>query len=184
MSTTYPDTVTPPATGPPMDGLTLDVSDLHVLRLCLDLQLDALLLTVGAASSHPNGSRPPWRRWVNEDIQAACSLAAQAHTGSAGPPSGLGSDLDRAAPHTTENGLHARYTSMVALLSGLICRPRTEDVGQEHRPQQGTPGMVKALEHYQERLAELETHPWRPPSNHDADRPRPEGSYLPGELLG
>jgi len=44
--------------------------------------------------------------------------------------------------------------------------------------------MVKALEHYQERLAELETHPWRPPSDRDADRPRSEGSYLPGELLG
>lgn len=184
MSTIDPDTLTPPATGPPIDGLTLDVSDLHVLRLCLDLQLDALLLTVGAASSQANEAGPPWRRWVNEDIHLACSLAEQAHTGGAGPPSGLGSDLDRAAPHTTENGLHARYTSMVALLSGLISRPRTPDVGQDHRPRQGTHAMVGALEHYQERLAELATRPWRPQPGPDAGRPRSEASYLPGELLG
>jgi hypothetical protein len=44
--------------------------------------------------------------------------------------------------------------------------------------------MVRAREHYRERLAELETHPRRRPSDRDADRPRSEGSYLPGELLG
>jgi hypothetical protein len=179
-----PQTANPPATGPPMDGLMLDVSDLHVLRLCLDLQLDALLLTVGAASSQATGSGPPWHRWVNEDIQLACSLAAEAHTGSAGPPSGLASDLNRAVPHTTENGLHARYTSVVALLSGLISRPRIDDPGQGEPPQPRASGVTMALEHYQERVVELETHPWRQPANRVAGYPMPEVSYLPGELLG
>ena len=169
-----------PATGPP----TLDSSDLHVLRLCLDLQLDALLLTVGAASSESTGLGPPWRRWVNEDIQLALGLAADAHTGGAGPPSGLGSDLDRVVPDNTESGLHARYTSMVELLSGLISRSRTDAVGQDEQPLPWQPRTASAIEHYRDRLAELETHPWRPPAHQDADRPRAEHTYLPGELLG
>jgi hypothetical protein len=176
--------LTSSATDPPESRVMLDDSDLHVLRLCLDLQLDALLLTVGAASSQANGSGPPWRRWVNEDIHVACSLAADAHTGGAGPPSGLGSDLDRGAPHTTENGLHARYTSMVALLSGLISRTRTDDVGQEEQPQQLVAGAAMALKHCQERLAELETHPWRQRPDREPGGPRSQDTYLPGDLLG
>jgi hypothetical protein len=178
------ETANPPPTGPATGGVTLDGGDLHVLRLCLDLQLDALLLTVGAASSQPQGPEPPWRRWVNEDIQLACALAADAQTGGAGPPSGLGSDLDRAVPSTTEDGLHARYTSMAALLSGLISRPRSDDIGQEEQPYEWRSRAARALWHYQERLAELETHPWRLPEQRAADRPLAEHTYLPGELLG
>jgi hypothetical protein len=178
------ETVTTPATGPPTGGLILDGSDLHVLRLCLDLQLDALLLAVGAASGELNESGPPWRRWVNEDIQSACNLASNAHTGGAGPPSGLGSDLDRALSHTTENGLHARYTSMLALLSGLISRPRTDDVTHEDPPQPWGPGVASALAHCQDRLTELEEHPWRPDHRGPGRRPQAQDSYLPGELLG
>ncbi len=170
----------PTGTGP----VTLDSSDLHVLRLCLDLQLDALLVTVGAASSQSQGSEPPWRRWVNEDIQLACSLTADAQTGGAGPPSGLGSDLDRAIPSTTEDGLHARYTSMAALLSGLISRPRDEGAGQEDQPYEWRSRAAKALWHCRERLAELEMHPWRRPVHRASDRPPAEPTYLPGELLG
>jgi hypothetical protein len=170
--------------GPAPGGVRLDGGDLHVLKLCLDLQLDALFVTVGAASSQSQGPEPPWRRWVNEDIQLAYALAADAQAGGAGPPSGLGSDLDRAVPSTTENGLHARYTSMVALLSGLISRPRSDAVGQEEQPYEWRSRAARALWHYQERLAELETHPWRPPPQRPADRPRAEHTYLPGELLG
>jgi len=178
------ETANSPPTGPATGQGMLDGSDLHVLRLCLDLQLDALLLTVGAASCESRGSEPPWRRWVNEDIQLACSLAADAQTGGAGPPSGLGSDLDRAVPSTTEDGLHARYTSLVALLSGLISRPRSHGVGQEERPYEWRSRVAGALWHYQERLAELETQPWHLPEQRAADRPAVEHTYLPGELLG
>ncbi len=168
----------PPVTG----GIMLDGSDLHVLRLCLDLQLDALLLTVGAASSVSQGLEPPWSRWVNEDIQLASSLAKDAQTGGAGPPSGLGSDLDRDALSTTENGLHARYTSMAALLSGLISRPRSEGDEQEEQPHEWRSRAARALGHCRERLAELEAHPWRPPApTHSSGT---EHTYLPGELLG
>ncbi len=184
MSSINLETANPPPTAATTSGLTLDGSDLHVLRLCLDLQLDALLLTVGAASSQSRGSEPPWRRWVNEDIQLACSLAADAQTGGAGPPSGLGSDLDRAVPSTTEDGLHARYTSMVALLSGLISRPRSDGVGQEEQPSEWRSRAAMALQHCRERLAELETRPWRLPVHRPEGRPRAERTYLPGELLG
>ena len=184
MSSINLETANPPATGPATGRVAMDGGDLHVLRLCLDLQLDALLLTVGAASSGSQGSQPPWRRWMNEDIQFACSLAADAQTGGAGPPSGLGSDLDRAVPSTTEDGLHARYTSMVALLSGLISRPRSDGVGQEEQPTEWRPRTARALQHCRERLAELETHSWRLPVHRTADRPPAEHTYLPGELLG
>jgi hypothetical protein len=184
MSSINLETANSPPTGPATGGVTLDGSDLHVLRLCLDLQLDALLVTVGAASSRSRGSGPPWRRWMNEDIQLACSLAADAQTGGAGPPSGLGSDLDRAVPSTTEDGLHARYSSMVALLSGLVSGPRSDGIGQKEQPYEWRSRAARALQHCRGRLAELETHPWRLPVHRAADRPRAEHTYLPGELLG
>jgi hypothetical protein len=177
------ETANPPPTGPVTGRVTPDGGEAHVLRLCLDLQLDALVLTLGAASSQSRGFEPPWRRWVDEDIRLACSLAADARTG-AGPPSDLGSDLHRTVPGTTEDGLHARYTSMVALLSDLTARSRSADVGQEEQPYQWRLRAAGALQHCRERLAELETHPWRLSGHPAADRPLAEHTYLPGELLG
>lgn len=49
----------PPTASPVTGGIALDGSDLHVLRLCLDLQLDALLLTMGAASHVTQVPEPP-----------------------------------------------------------------------------------------------------------------------------
>jgi hypothetical protein len=54
------ETANSPPTWPATGGVALDGSDLHVLRLCLDLQQDALLLTVGAAPSQSQGSEPSW----------------------------------------------------------------------------------------------------------------------------
>ncbi len=184
MSQINPDRANLPLTDPATGAPTLDGSGLHVLRLCLDLQLDALLLTVGAASSESARSQPPWHRWMNEDIQLACDLMADAQTGGAGPPSGLGSDLDRDVPSTTEDGLHARYTSMAALLSGLLSRPRRDGAGQPEQPYEWRSRVATALQHCRERLAELEAHPWRPPVHPAAGRLPAAPTYLPGELLG
>jgi hypothetical protein len=184
MSSINPGTANSPPAGPATGQVALDGGGLHVLRLCLDLQLDALLLTVGAASSPAHTSEPPWLRWVNEDVRLACSLTAGAHAGGAGPPSGLGSDLDPEVPSATEDGLHARYTSMETLLSGLISRPRGDGAGREDEPGEWRSRTAIALVRCRERLAELERRAWRPPvprATRGAQRERP---YLPGELLG
>src|SRR3982751_232216 len=66
----------------PSQGSDVEESAAHLLRLCLDLQLDAMLLTLGALASDPAGdgapataagSAPlpgavPWRRWIDEDV--------------------------------------------------------------------------------------------------------------------
>lgn len=100
----------------------------HLVRLCLDLQLDAMLLALGAASA---GSRqdsvdaetavsPPWRRWVQEDVEMICTLAADVMSGGAALPPTLGSDLDQAVPAAAVDNLMARYESMAALLADIL----------------------------------------------------------------
>jgi hypothetical protein len=186
MSSINLETANPPPTRPVTDQVTLDGSDLHVLRLCLDLQLDALLLAVGAVSGPSAGSEPPWRRWVDEDIQLAYSLAADVRMRGVGPPSGLGSKLNRDVPSTIEDGLHARYSSMAALLSGVMSRHDGHGVGQEDLLYQGRPQAAQALQHCRKRLAELETHAWSSPVEQTPDQPwdKAGATYLPGELLG
>src|SRR5512142_3126848 len=69
-------------------------AETHLIRLCLDLQLDAMMLALGAASAQPRRTfappaagrdaagtdaavaSPPWRRWVLEDVEMVCTLAA------------------------------------------------------------------------------------------------------------
>src|SRR5512143_2204062 len=72
-----------------------DCSDLHLLRLALDLQLDAMLLALGAAAhadSRGDDERldVPWRRWLAEDLELARTLAAALVEGEAAPVPGLG----------------------------------------------------------------------------------------------
>jgi hypothetical protein len=138
--------------------------DVHVLRLCLDLQLDALLHTVGASAaarvssvrdhkgektpegpgvapphtysglvagdpetehaSDPvaaaSGSTPlPWGRWLAEDVELACAMAAGAMATDAIPPAELGTDLVEADPVEVVDDLLVRYRSMQPMLTGL-----------------------------------------------------------------
>jgi hypothetical protein len=160
----------------------LEGSAAHLLRLCLDLQLDALMLTLGASAVDPAPETPtaaeapgvPWRRWIGEDVDLACTLAAAALAGKAALPPTLGSDLSHAVPVTTIDDLVARYTSMVGLLDDLA--RRTEG---STRPQ----GLDEARAHCEARLAELRSHKLvtTPPAGLDL---RSERQFLPGELLG
>ena len=135
--------------------------DVHVLRLCLDLQLDALLHTVGASAAArvsqvrdeqrpPEGHSPqphtysglvagdpetvhgadpvavaavstplPWRRWLAEDVELACAMAAGAMATDAIPPAELGTDLTEADPVEVVDDLLVRYRSMQPMLTGL-----------------------------------------------------------------
>jgi hypothetical protein len=169
-------------------GSDVEESAAHLLRLCLDLQLDALLLTLGALAADPAGdgvpeqaSRTapvpgaiPWRRWIADDVDLACKLARAAMAGGAALPPTLGSDLGHAVPVTTIDDLVARYTSMLGLLGDLS--RRSEGTA---RPV----GLDEAMSRCEARLSELRGHRLveTPPTGIGV---RGEQHYLPGELLG
>jgi hypothetical protein len=154
----------------------------HLLRLCLDLQLDALLLTLGALAADPTEGDPasapaaaiPWRRWIGEDVDLACELARETLAGNAALPPMLGSDLGHAMPATTIDDLVARYSSMLGLLGDLSRRAEGSA-----RPA----GLDEALTRCEARLAELRGHRLvaTPPAGLDL---RTTQHFLPGELLG
>jgi hypothetical protein len=163
----------------------LEGSAAHLLRLCLDLQLDALLLTLGALAMDPvpdaapapgsaSGSGVPWRRWIGEDVDLACRLAAEALAGNAALPPTLGSDLGHAVPVTTIDDLVARYSSMLGLLGDLS--RRSEGASRPH-------GLDEAIHRCEARLAELRQHKLlnTPPTGLEL---RGERHFIPGELLG
>jgi hypothetical protein len=159
----------------------------YLLRLCLDLQLDALLLTLGAAAEctrrtpvTPGGSTPdsatdtpPWRRWAEEDLDLACALAADALDGGSTLPATLGSDLHRSVPAITVDTLMALYESMT---SGLADLAQTGSTGHRRVDQ--------ALERSRHRLAELHRHQLTATPPRGLTLPQAEQHYLPGELLG
>ena len=158
----------------------LEGSAAHLLRLCLDLQLDALLLTLGASAADPAGEGAPgapsvpWRRWVSEDVDLACTLAASALAGKATLPPTLGSDLSHAVPVTTIDDLVARYTSMLGLLDDLA--RRCEGSARPH-------GLDAARARCEARLAELRAHKLVETPSSGLDL-RGTSQFLPGELLG
>src|SRR3954452_6109139 len=171
----------------PSQGSDVEESAAHLLRLCLDLQLDAMLLTLGALAADPaaDAATPtptqgppapgamPWRRWIGEDVDLACRLAREAMGGGAALPPTLGSDLGHAVPVTTIDDLAARYSSMLGLLGDLS--RRSQGAG---RPQ----GLDEALARCEARRAELRRHKLvaTPPAGIEL---RSEHQFLPGELL-
>jgi hypothetical protein len=170
MLVTDPAQTTAPARIPARD---LEGSEAHLLRLCLDLQLDALLLTLGALAVDPGpdgGGGIPWRRWISEDVDLACTLAADALAGNAALPPTLGSDLGHAVPVTAIDDLVARYSSMRGLLADLARSG-------------GHAGVDALMSRCDARLAELREHKLvaTPPTGIDL---RAEHHFLPGELLG
>lgn len=106
--------------------------DIHLLRLSLDLQLDAMLLTLGAAAAQEvDGEaeesvrgrpdpRIPWARWLTEDLELTRALTATAISVDAALPPTLGAAKGRKEPETMAGDLLARYESICSLLSDLI----------------------------------------------------------------
>lgn len=187
-------------------------SDAHLLRLCLDLQLDALLLTLGAAGAAAgppigatSGGDPtavddplPWRRWLGEDVDLACTLAGDALDGGASLPPTLGTDLGRTVPTSTVDTLTALYASMRDRLVDLLERTPTDPYGGAPGgapPATWHPRLREALRRCEQRLTELRrcrlaaTGPHQPHQPHQKNQPHGpqhagEHHYLPGELLG
>jgi hypothetical protein len=153
-----------------------DRGDIHRLRLALDLQLDALLLTLGASAYAESRGEPeartPWRRWLVEDLELARNLAAALLEGDGAPVPGLGGGLAHGSVESSLENLTARFESMENLLVGLLDRP---GVGQAWRPPAG-----EALQRCRTRLGELHQHRRAAISAVAALR----APSLPGEWLG
>lgn len=168
--------------------------DTHLLRLSLDLQLDAMLLVLGASAAGRPEDAMPWRRWLDEDVDLAWDLTTTALAVQGALPPALGPDLATADPVTLTEDLLARYTSMCALLEDLLARE-----GTRRKPAGGDAGpgwhdhVRPALVRYQGRVAELQSH-LATLRREGADRLRTGSdevtrgdtrhAYLPGELLG
>lgn len=156
-------------------------ADAHLLRLCLDLQLDAMLLALGAAAAQRSGDgSAPWSRWVAEDVHLARVLAADVISGGAALPPTLGSDLDHAVPAAAVDNLTARYESMEILLVDVVRSGSFED----SFPHRGH--VQEALTRCRDRLREL--HERRldetPPRGLALGQHASAHPALPGEWLG
>lgn len=161
-------------------------AETHLIRLCLDLQLDALLLALGAASAQAAaghagaGETPPWRRWVLEDVEMVCSLAADVMSGGASLPATLGSDFDRAVPAAAVDNLVARYESMAALLADIL-PPAPSGTSAPYRAHAQV-----ALAQCQERLRQLRSTRLEqtPPRGLPIVKDPVDHPPVPGEWLG
>jgi hypothetical protein len=153
-----------------------DHSDLHMLRLALDLQLDAMMLTLGSAAQAENRGElrddgVPWQRWLVEDLELARALAGALLEGDAAPVPGLGVGFASSSVSSALDKLAARYESMENLLSGVLDAPS--------RNQAWRPAASEALHRCRARLDELHRHR-RDVIASSATRT----TFLPGELLG
>ena len=171
----------------------------HLLRLSLDLQLDAMLLTLGAAAAQDpvDAQTPPaapeadlpWRRWLDEDLESTRWLTATALALDSALPSTLGAQPAEEGPLDVAQHLLARYEAMCGLLTDLIVRVEGVPVGWRAHVQH-------ALQRCRQRSDELQRH-----VEAFTRAARPEGArdrsgswavtsrdrntrFLPGELLG
>jgi hypothetical protein len=178
-----------------MGHITRDGDDrgAHLLRLVLDLQLDALLLGLGAAAVEatrmtsavpspvePSATVPPWPRWAIEDIDLARTLAAETVHSGAALPATLGPEPGAQEEQIVLRRLIARYESMRDLLGDLLTRtarpqPGGQPAGQTH--------LHELMAHCQNRLVELRDLTRPELGRRKASYPS-EHEFLPGELLG
>jgi len=146
----------------------------HLLRLSLDLQLDAMLFMLGAAATHDDAPSPedgaehvidldapasagessdelplPWRRWMTEDLELSRCLASTAATiGLALPPT-LGRAGRHKDSHQVTDDLIARYEFMANLLGDLLERAAATTPRSLLEP------VAESLERIRARLEEL-----------------------------
>lgn len=161
---TFVETPTPPPAAIGRPGR----ADGHRLRLCLDLVLDAAVLTLRAAAREtlvrdarrdggsviPRPAAPgpapgppvPWRRWLNEDVELIWSLAAALPEGPPVLPAGgdAGPDLDA----RVLRDLRERYEAIRDGLADVLAQAGAGDGSWQ-------PRIRTALTHCRGRLGEL-----------------------------
>lgn len=167
----------PEESGPDESGPRPDPGDLHLLRLALDLQLDAMLLTLGAAA-HADGRGEtsvtvPWQRWLEEDLELALTLAAVLVDAEGAPLPVLGGGYAHNEVDTSLENLSARYESMENLLTDVLDGP---SAGQSWRGPAG-----ETLARCRARIVELHRHRREAIRSTAAE---PSTPFLPGEWLG
>lgn len=177
-------------------------AEIHLIRLCLDLQLDAMLLALGAAAAESLRTRsapgkstgpapfsgtaapadlepPPWHRWIREDVEVVSTLAADVMGGGAALPAALGTELDQAVPAAAIDDLIARYESMIGLLADIL------PPGPSRPPVPYRVHAQEALAHCQERLRDLRnTRLDSTPARGLTYTPPTDRPPVPGEWLG
>lgn len=158
------------------DPETTSPGDMHLLRLVLELQVDALLVAVQAAAhadlGHSSGRDQslPWQRWLVEDLDQARSLSAAVLEGREGAIDGLGGGFSNADPNAFPESLRVIYDTMRSLLVEATSRPTA---GRFHSV------VSAALAHCRGRLSELARY-----RRAESGPPESGPIFLPGELLG
>jgi len=137
----------------------------HLMRLGLDLQVDALLFTVSAASLACEGTADadtgggavtlPWHRWLREDLEALLTLAEVVVREEVDLPAGL-TGATRRKSRVLED-LRARYQTVLALLTEAADETAVRPPAGGPAPHgAGAPALHGLGEHYRIRLQELD----------------------------
>jgi hypothetical protein len=104
---------------------------LYMLKLCLELQLEALLLALGTSAVASRGGAPeqaaatatdglPWDKWLTEDLDLACALTRDCVDDGIPLPSSMG--LVPGTSGSVVESLAARYSAMAAVVGEMLDR--------------------------------------------------------------
>jgi hypothetical protein len=156
--------MTMPTASTPATAQTTGFPDdqLYMLKLCLELQLEALLLALGSSAvasrsglaggsvvpGTPAGPGLPWSRWLSEDLELACSLTKDCVDDDIPLPSSIGLPAG-GGPQGGVEALAARYTAMAAVVGEML--DRTDPV----RHPMAVARLVQTRQRCEERLDEL-----------------------------
>jgi hypothetical protein len=126
-TTTGAGTAVPSPSGFPDDQL-------YMLKLCLELQLEAMLLALGSsavvahadqpelgAANRRDPARLPWQKWLAEDLDLASSLTQDCVDDGIPLPSSIGLAAGT-GPSGVIESLAARYSAMAAVVDEMLER--------------------------------------------------------------
>src|SRR3954451_10162271 len=108
---------------------------LYLLKLCLELQVEALLLALGSSAVASHGRRPqegrpagapsaadlPWEKWLVEGLGLACALTRDCVDDGIPLPSSMGLVGTEGATGVVES-LAARYSAMATVVGEMLDR--------------------------------------------------------------
>lgn len=138
MTTTTDRTVRGALAGTVESPTTFPDDQLYMLKLCLELQLEALLLALGSSAvvsreagadrrgagravpTGPNDTDLPWEKWLAEDLDLACALTRDCLHDGVPLPSSLAT-VGTSGGRMVES-LAARYSAMAAVVGEMLER--------------------------------------------------------------